>query len=163
LAFQAFHHASFPQRPARSVSPQGPLSKRDCTGSPDKWSAVHVRRVIRLCWVSRMEHGPQAQISLRYPIARGNCPLTIPTSYDWLWKPAQINTLACLTASGCDVTPCSTAKAAVRSGIHNSAEWLDECLCAYIHQSRSMICAFFRQLCHRFEMHWHSIRFSRTT
>jgi hypothetical protein len=41
-----------------------------------------VRRVIRLYWVSRMEHGPQAQISLRYPIARGNCPLTIPTSYD---------------------------------------------------------------------------------
>jgi hypothetical protein len=71
--------------------------------------AVHVRRAIRLCWVSRMEHGPQAQlteISLLYPIARGNCPLTIPTSYDWLWKPAQINTLASLTASGCDVTPC---------------------------------------------------------
>ena len=75
-----------------------------------------MRRVIRLCWVSRMEHGPQAQISLLYPIARGNGPLTIPTSYDWLWKPAQINTLACLTASGCDVTPCSTS--AVRSGIH---------------------------------------------
>ena len=25
---------------------------------------------------------PEAQISLMYPIARGNCPLTIPTSYD---------------------------------------------------------------------------------
>ena len=61
-------------------------SKGDCTGSPDKWSAVHVRRAIRLCWVSRMDNGPQAQISLLYPIARGNCPLTIPTSYNWSWS-----------------------------------------------------------------------------
>ena len=50
-----------------------------------------MRRVIRLCWVSRMEHGPQAQISLLYPIARGNCPLTIPTSYDFAAVTPNLN------------------------------------------------------------------------